>query len=983
MKDKFAKWKNLLLYPTLIILLTGFLAFVNYESGTFLSGWDTLHPEFNLKLYLERTFFGAWQEHQGVGAAASQAHAAELPRLILISLLSAFLPLASVRYAFVFLTLFAGALGIYFFAKDLLSQKRFAKEASFLASVFYLLNLVTVQQFYVPLEMFAVHYATLPWLFYLVARYLKEGKRKILFWFLIVSLFGAAMAHTATLFFVYFGALSLFVVTVLLLSRKREVFKRGVVIILLTLIANSFWLLPNLYYIKNHADEVTNSNIHRVFSNEAFLQSKDYGNLEDLALSKNFLFNWREFDFGTGSFVDLMDEWKNHLSKPYVKQVGFALFGLALFGVLVSFFRGSLYTTSLLPLLFVSVFFLINSNPPFGSIFDYLRNNFELFKEGLRFPFTKFSILFILTLSTYFAMASQFVFDKLGRLKVGFLYIFVTVTALVYFTLPAFQGYLISPSMRVSIPDEYTKVFDYFEEEEKEARVAKLPLHTFWGWNFYSWGYQGAGFTWFGIPQATLDREFDRWSKYNESFYNQASFALYSKDKEAFERTLEKYEVDYLVLDESVINAGGSRELLFIDELKQIANTSEDIKLEQTFGFLSVYKTNFASVEKFISVPETYVLVDADTTYTKKDPSYEEFKTYVFDKEGVTYPFANFDTRRKPMVIEAGGEIRIISDPLTFKGTKRFSIPETTEVSSQGIPGTKVSINQEKKVEFRYTPEQRIVEDFGEGRGFDQAYNCDIGKLGEVEKSNINGEIVYKADNGGVSCDFFDYEDLSYSKGYILHIKGENKKGRSLKIYLQNHGTRRMDLEELLPQGSFDEYYFILPANLQGTGYSLNLETRSYGDIDSENIVEEIEFFSVPIDYLKKIKLLPEIHSVIENNLKIESVDKVGTTHYLVETSGSGLLVLGQGYEDGWEAHVITNSGNVGIKRFAPWLFGERLQHVRVNNWANGWYLPPGENIVILTYGPQYLQYLGLGILIIGMLYFLPRYDRKRKQPTY
>src|SRR3972149_12072602 len=196
--SKFSSW----LFPLLIILLTGVLAWKNYVPGTILSGWDTLHPEFNLALYLKRAFWGVWQEHQGVGAVASQAHIAELPRLLIVGVLSLVLPLNLVRYSFFFFTLGMGALGAYFLAKYLLSihSERFSKEASFLAGVFYVLNLATLQQFYVPLEMFAVHFAALPWLFFLVIAFLREGKRKLLIWFSLVTLFSASMAHTPTLF---------------------------------------------------------------------------------------------------------------------------------------------------------------------------------------------------------------------------------------------------------------------------------------------------------------------------------------------------------------------------------------------------------------------------------------------------------------------------------------------------------------------------------------------------------------------------------------------------------------------------------------------------------------------------------------------------------------------------------------------------------------------------------------------------------------
>ncbi len=76
------------LFNSFLVLITLSIARRNYTPGTFLSGWDTLHPEFNFGLYLKRVFWGVWREHQGIGAVASQAHAAELTRIPILFLLS-------------------------------------------------------------------------------------------------------------------------------------------------------------------------------------------------------------------------------------------------------------------------------------------------------------------------------------------------------------------------------------------------------------------------------------------------------------------------------------------------------------------------------------------------------------------------------------------------------------------------------------------------------------------------------------------------------------------------------------------------------------------------------------------------------------------------------------------------------------------------------------------------------------------------------
>src|SRR3989344_5392282 len=95
-------------FPIFLIAISIVLCVANYTPGTILSGWDTLHPEFNFPEYLKRIFFGVWQSHQGLGALSTQAHASELPRMILYYPLSFILPLTFLRYLYFFLTLILG-----------------------------------------------------------------------------------------------------------------------------------------------------------------------------------------------------------------------------------------------------------------------------------------------------------------------------------------------------------------------------------------------------------------------------------------------------------------------------------------------------------------------------------------------------------------------------------------------------------------------------------------------------------------------------------------------------------------------------------------------------------------------------------------------------------------------------------------------------------------------------------------------------------
>lgn len=851
------------IFPILIILICCVLAWKNYVPNTILSGWDTLHPEFDFWLYFKRSLNGVWMENQGLGAVASQSHPAELTRLLIVGLLGLILPLNLVRYSFFFLCLIFGSLGIYFFSKYILSIKwhKYIEISSFLASLFYIFNLTTVQQFYVPLEMFAVHYASISWLFLLALRYIREKNKKILLLFSIVTLFSSSMAHTATLFYAYLVALGLFLIF--------QNFKKTVVIIFITVLINLFWILPNLYFIKNHSSEVSNSKIHRNFTDEAFMQSQSFGDLNNLSLSKNFLFNWREYNFKENKFVDLLKSWKTHLEKPYVKEIGYTLFITSLFGFIVAvYFKFKPAIALFLPFL-LSVFFWINENPPFTNAFIYLRENFPLIKEGLRFPFTKFSIILIMILSVWFGLGSRLLINLLSKIKLEFLYVLIVIASIFYFQLPQFQGYLISPSMKVKIPENYFEINKWLDNQDENARIARLPLNTYWGWGYNDWGYQGAGFLWFGIKQPILDREFDRWSKYNENFYNEASLAFYYGNRESFREILKKYQVRYLLLDESVMNTEGDRKIL------------------EDFGFVKSYKSGFITI---------------------------------------------YDTNLK------------INN---FVSIAKFPEIETGLIKT--IDG------------FNLSTENAIKETFEESHGYKEANNCDLNKKGNVFRENLIGKRIYLAENGGVACDYFVYSNIKYDQTYALHIKGENKEGRSLKVYLYDWESKRVKLEELLPSGNFDEYYVIHPKKVNRepstviSGYTLNIETRSFGRIASKNIIEKIEF--IPFELETSTEYI--VHST---DLEIKSVKKYGTAIYKVETTGSGVLQLGQGYEKGWISYP-------------------KLKHIKVNSWANGFVVPATfymlPSTVYIVFWPQLLEWGGFIVLVLTIIYLIVKSSKK------
>jgi hypothetical protein len=891
-----------LYYPLVLIIISAFLCFKNYTPGTNLIGWDSLHPEFNFPVAFGRAWEGVWRAEQGVGAIAAHSHMADLPRIILLWLESFVLPASLLRYSYIFLCLIVGPLGVYFFLKYVFQKEKesvWIYPAAFLGALFYLLNLGTLQNFYVPFEMFPAAFAFLPWLFFSGLKYLRVGKKLDLIFWAVVVILSSPMAYAATLWYATFAGLFIFFAFYSLISSSKgeklgRLWNLGIIAILL----NSYWILPSIYSIINQSGVISNAATNRLFSPEAFLRNAAYGDIKDVLLSKNFLFGWRNFDFAGGKFVDLLGEWSKYLANPLVLEVGYALAGVAVLGLIFGIIKREKVSLAMIPALFFVLFFLLNINPPLGNIYAYLYNHFGIFAEGLRMPFTKFSILYEFIASFYFGYFAFVILTVRPRFLIFIKLIFVGVTfaGLIYFMLPGFNGQLIGGNVEKAFPPEYQQMFNWFNSNAY-GRIALMPINSKYGWEYRSWGYEGSGFLTFGISDPILYRDFDRWSAGNEDFYTQASFALYSGNVQDFIGTLKKYQVKYVLLDESIINPGGTPDILKIPELKSIF-AGNGIRETANFGFLTIYETGFGGEE--VSVPPEFTGKSSDFSYSPVDPE-----------------FANGD------YINSG----------TNSIRKTLSLP----------PGAPI-----------------ISEDFSLNRGFPNAYNCDLMKSGSVFKSNSSLGILLQAGSGGASCDYLPYPDLKYSQAYILRVAGENKEGRSLKIYLFDESSEVPEIEEILPSGNFDKNYLIYPKEATGSGYILNLETRSFGRIPSENLLSKVEFYAVDANYLQSFEgYNPGAgQTAIQNNLKITGVQKLGVWGYKVGTSGTGLLELGQGFEKGWVALSMIND---------KW---QMLSHVKVDSWANGWMVTNSPTVYIF-YWPQLFEWGGGVLGIITFLFLL------------
>ncbi len=799
----------------IIILIVAVISWLNYRSGTFLSGWDTLHPEFDFGLNFKRLMDGVWHTEQGLGAISGHSTMADLPRVFILWILHFLLPLNMLRYSYVFLCLLLGPLGIYTLIHFLLKNDRkpltgpVAQLIGFLTGLFYLFSLSTVQQFYVPFEMFPTQYAFLPWIILYALKVLRTPSKKNYLLFLIFTLLAAPQAYAAQLWYSFFGVFALFLILYSLLNRRSSpgAFKKSIVLIALTLLVNSFWLLPNIYYILTSSSIPREAKQNRIYSQEYRLKNQENGYLKDVSLARGFYFNWTIYNFQKNRFEYLMKDWRTHLDNPFILAIGYMLFVGVILGIILSFLREDKLFMAFFPFFAVPFVFLMNHTFPFEQFFNWL-SSFSLAEEALRFVFTKFSILLIFGYALYFAYFLLFLFQQISKRSTLYFITVLTVLALMFYALPIFKGQLISEKMRIKIPDEYFQLYALLNKQPDGVTLS-LPLYNFAGWNYYDWGYQGSGFVWFGLIQPVLDRDSDRWSIANEQAFREFHFSIYSRNSQNFQNDLKKYNVRYILWDKSVITYSEKNrpQILYNREIQTLIDSLEKQnkigKIAQ-FGKIQLFKIDQVRPQSQI-INTNYNLEPYRWGFN--DYGYADYGDYVSDNDNqklikIHYPYRS--------MID-------VTDRVKKAAFDRFEKAGSTEGS--------LILN----AQILYSLDQ----------------NKSLLKLA----TDGNTQTVYFKTKNFQTGIHLDLSSLKHESGYFLVFKSKNIEGMPLRFCLINLYSDLCDLyDELSKNKTFADDYFYIPPSENSLGYGLSIDNISYGNYNAINEIPGLKIIAVPTD---------------------------------------------------------------------------------------------------------------------------------------
>lgn len=641
-----------------------FLALKNIDPYTYYSGWDNVHPEFDLGRYARQVFFGAWLEHQSLGAPAAQGHLSEVARLPILWVLTHVFPANLVRYVFIFAMFIVGGVGMYLYLLKVWLKRPPEFIRPWLASlggIFYLLHILTLQQFYISFEMFTIQFAFLPFLLLSLHQLVLRPNFKTVLLFFMVQFLIAPSAHTPTIF--YLAAL-FSVAYVGLLAWSQQNFLTGLKMALLvggfTFAANAHWLLPNLYYSIHDSRYVQESRDNVLFAPESVWSIREAGTLANLTSGMHYLFTWKDYNFETKTYDFIFNEWLPHLSIPAVGWLLKLLGSLTLLGGLVLIFdakQGAKRWAVLGCYAFCLIFIWIDLFPT-SVVFDQLYQ-VGSFREAFRNPFTKLSVIYsfvsILLFVESIALVSSWLWQRQRNIifwrGAALSLIFGLMLAIGCTAWPSFTGHFISEKLKVIYPSQYWEMFAYLKTRNRNLRILQLPQQSHAGWEMYDWqflrkgnGYQGMGFYFFGFPQAYLNRDSDRWIETSDFFYFELKAALDARSSERLLEVVKKYHVDLIIIDQTKVDASNS------------GSPAADAALISTIGFtpvwqkdfLTIYERTTAEATSNFFVPPQVTLVSADTARVRRDEVYRSVGDYVLTDSSqaqVLFPFANVQQR--------------------------------------------------------------------------------------------------------------------------------------------------------------------------------------------------------------------------------------------------------------------------------------------------------------------------------------------------
>lgn len=167
-----------------------------------------------------------------------------------------------------------------------------------------------------------------------------------------------------------------------------------------------------------------------------------------------------------------------------------------------------------------------------------------------------------------------------------------------------------------------------------------------------------------------MDRDFDRWSPYNESYYREMSYAIYSENKDLLTKVLNKYKIGFILIDRNVINPGNAPAGLYFNQSRKLIEQTGLVTKELSFGNIELFKlkeqANLAAVN-------TNLNINPKTTTTYQDFAYNTDYITVQNIPGLNNIFMPFRDLIDNQSRLHSNIVNIENDRITLNSAQKIS----------------------------------------------------------------------------------------------------------------------------------------------------------------------------------------------------------------------------------------------------------------------------------------------------------------------
>ena len=606
----------------LLILLLLLICILSIQPGKYILSNDNYSPELNPTLSVSRYLESpAWRGYRVLGFA-SESEQADVFRSGIFAVFDSFLPSWLISQLFYFISMAIGAISIASLTRILIQKSKLERYSSWgylLSGVIYFSTLWTVWLFYQNMAPYIVNFGFLPLILLYIYKYALDRNWRNLLIIFVSSILFSATSVIATLFFIDLIFILAFTIFVNLNKRgnRNEKLKDILTSIGMFLMTQLFWIFPFIHYTLSTSSDIINSYTNRTITSSVI----DLETQSQTLINSARFYNRTLFDMDGDNYLFPMSE----LFRTYdfYKVIGLVPALLSLIALIFGIFKKN-YKLLFWGILGMGSLFLIKVlNPPFESVFAWLQENIPLFKQVLRWPFSKLGQIYLICISIlstfgavylikFFASFVNRKFPK--RLYILASFVLLCILQLIYAEY-MFRGDIFADRASVNIPQEYFKLQEYLEQNDSKGRIYYAPPSNNNYFREYEWGFWGSQFISYILPNPVMDMSSAVGSNVGENALLEILNTVRSENKEEFLSLMQRYDVSYILFDTSVKMDGYSFDL---DE-QNVKSIFSDYKLLWSEGKLSLYEVP-SSTEKVFT--ESLSEISSMDTFVKEVSRY-------------------------------------------------------------------------------------------------------------------------------------------------------------------------------------------------------------------------------------------------------------------------------------------------------------------------------------------------------------------------